>query len=87
MSARLFSSKSISISGSETLSGFKNLSNKSPCLIGSSSVIPKANATTDPPAEPLPGPTGMLLFFAHLIKSETIKKYPEKFILMITPSS
>ena len=40
-----------------TLSGFKNLSKSKSYLIGSTFVIPKQNATTEPAAEPLPGPT------------------------------
>ena len=75
--------KSISKSGSDTLSGFKNRSNINPNLIGSRSVIFRHQATSDPAPDPLPGPTGMSLFFAHRIKSETIKKYPSYFILMI----
>ena len=36
-------------------------------LIGSISVIDKHQATKDPAPEPLPGPTGILFCFAHLI--------------------
>ena len=36
-------------------------------LIGSTSVIERHQATRDPAPEPLPGPTGISLFFAHLI--------------------
>ena len=64
MSARLFSSKSISISGKEIRSGFKNLSNNNPCFNGSNSVIPRAKAITDPPADPRPGPTLILFSLA-----------------------
>ncbi len=64
----LFSSqKSISKSGIEILSGFKNLSKIKLNLIGSTSVIERHQATRDPAPEPLPGPTGMSLLFAHLI--------------------
>ena len=64
----LFSSqKSTSKSGIDILSGFKNLSNIKLNLIGSISVIERHQATSDPAPDPLPGPTGMLFFFAHLI--------------------
>ena len=33
-----------------------------------------AQATSEPAPEPRPGPTGMPLRFAHLMKSETIRK-------------
>jgi hypothetical protein len=36
-------------------------------FIGSNSVIVNAQATKDPAPDPLPGPTGMLLFLAHKI--------------------
>ena len=35
--------------------------------VGSKSVIFKAQATIDPAPEPLPGPTGILFFFAQFI--------------------
>ena len=64
----LFSSqKSISKSGIEIRSGFKNLSKIKLNWIGSTSVIERHQATSDPAPEPLPGPTGMSLLFAHLI--------------------
>ena len=64
----LFSSqKSISKSGIDTRSGFKNLSNIKLNLIGSTSVIDRHQATSEPAPEPLPGPTGISLFLAHLI--------------------
>ena len=64
----LFSSqKSISKSGIEILSGLRNLSKIRLYLIGSTSVIDKHQATSDPAPDPLPGPTGISLFFAHLI--------------------
>ena len=63
----LSSQKSISKSGIDIRSGFKNLSNIKLNLIGSTSVIDKHQATKDPAPEPLPGPTGMSLFLAHLI--------------------
>ena len=59
----LFSSqKSISKSGIEILSGFKNLSKIKSNLIGSISVIDRAQATREPAPEPLPGPTGISFF-------------------------
>ena len=79
--------KSISKSGIETLSGFKNLSKSNPNFIGSRFVIDRHHATQDPAPEPRPGPTGISLFFDHLIKSATIKKYPENPIFVITLSS
>ena len=79
--------KSISKSGRDTLSGFKNLSNNKSYLIGSMSVIFKTYATSDPAPDPRPGPTGILFFFAQVTKSETIKKYPEYPILIITSNS
>ena len=39
------------------------------CLIGSIEVIPSAYATNEPAPEPLPGPTGIELFFAQDINS------------------
>ncbi len=63
------SSKSISISGMEILSGFKNLSNSKSYLIGSILVIPKQYATADPAADPLPGPTDTPIFLAAAHKS------------------
>ena len=64
----LFSSqKSISKSGIEIRSGFKNLSKIKSNLIGSISVMERDQATNEPAPEPRPGPTGMLLFFAHFI--------------------
>ena len=68
--------KSISKSGKDILSGFKNLSKISPYFNGSSSVIDNKKATSDPAPEPLPGPTGIEFCFAHLTKSITIRKYP-----------
>ena len=45
-------------------------------LIGSILVIPKQYATTEPAADPLPGPTDTPIFFDAEMKSWTIKKYP-----------
>ncbi len=56
--------------------------------MGSRSVMFRAYATKLPAAEPLPGPTGIPLFFAKWMKSATIKKYPEyPMDLMIVSSS
>ncbi len=66
--------KSTSKSGMDTRSGFKNRSNSSPNCSGSRSVMPSAQATTEPAPEPRPGPTGMSLRLAQLMKSATIKK-------------
>jgi len=57
----------MSKSGIEILSGFRNLSKIKLNLIGSISVIDRHHATKEPAPDPLPGPTGILLFFAHLI--------------------
>ena len=40
-----------------------------------------------PAADPLPGPTGILLSCAYLTKSWVIKKYPENPIFFITLNS
>ena len=41
--------------------------------MGSRFVINRHHATNDPAPEPLPGPTGISLLFAQLIKSATIE--------------
>ena len=41
---------------------------------GSTSVIPSVQATSEPAALPLPGPTGIPLSLANLMKSQTIRK-------------
>ena len=51
--------KSTSISGSDTRSGFRNRSNKRPPCSGSILVISIEYATSEPAADPRPGPTGM----------------------------
>ena len=58
----------MSKSGSEILSGFRNLSNNNPNLIGSRSVMDNDQATNEPAPEPLPGPTGILFFFCPVYK-------------------
>ena len=55
--------------------------------MGSKSVISRAYATTEPAAEPLPGPTGISCVFAKWMKSQVIKKYAENPIFSIIPSS
>ena len=58
-SSLLIWQKSISKSGIDMRSGFKNLSNNKLYLIGSKSVIPNDQAATLPAPDPLPGPTGI----------------------------
>ena len=71
---RLAWQKSISKSGMDTRSGFKNRSNSSAYLSGSKSVILSEYATSEPAPEPRPGPTGQPWFFAQLMKSCTMRK-------------
>ena len=73
-SPRPSSSKSISISGKDIRSGFKKRSNSKSYFKGSISVIFKQYATTEPAAEPRPGPTDTPILRAAEIKSCTIKK-------------
>ena len=86
-SPRRVSQKSISKSGMETRSGFKKRSNSKPSLMGSRSVMVSTHATSEPAPDPRPGPTAMSCSFAHLMKSATIKKYPEKPIEQMTSAS
>ncbi len=58
-SSRRSTQKSVSISGIEMRSGFRKRSKSRLYLSGSRSVIFKQYATTEPTAEPRPGPTGM----------------------------
>ena len=81
------SSKSISISGIDTRSGFKKRSKSKSYLIGSILVIFKQYATTEPAADPRPGPTETPISLAALIKSSTIKKYPGYPVLAMTSNS
>src|ERR1700735_4807222 len=46
--------KSTSKSGIDTRSGFKNRSNSRSCSMGSKSVMPSANATSEPAPDPRP---------------------------------
>ncbi len=55
--------------------------------MGLMSVISTAQATTEPPPDPRPGPTGMALPFANLMKSQTMRKYPVNPIWAMTFSS
>ena len=69
------SSKSVSISGSEIRSGLRKRSNSKSYFIGSIFVIPRQYATTEPAAEPRPGPTMTpSSSLAEFIKSCTIRK-------------
>src|SRR5882757_7317910 len=79
--------KSMSKSGIDTRSGFRNRSNSRSYCNGSRSVMPSAYATRDPAPEPRPGPTGTPLSLAQLMKSATIRKYPENPILAMVDSS
>ena len=72
--------KSMSISGIEMRSGFKNRSNSNSCCRGSMFVIPSEYATSAPAADPRPGPTGIPFSRACRMKSHTIRKYPANFI-------
>ena len=71
----------------DTRSGFKKRSKSRSYLIGSILVIQRQYATTEPAADPLPGPTETSIFLASLIKSSTIKKYPGYPVFLITSNS
>ncbi len=73
-SPRPRSSKSMSMSGIDTRSGFRNRSKTSPCSTGSSPVMPSAYATSEPAAEPRPGPTRTPCSRAHRTRSATTRK-------------
>jgi hypothetical protein len=73
-SPRRSKQKSTSMSGIEIRSGFRNRSNSRSNWSGSTSVIPSEYATSDPAAEPRPGPTGMPRSRAAWMKSWTIRK-------------
>ena len=81
------SSKSISISGSDTRSGFKKRSKSRSYLIGSTFVIPVQYATADPAADPRPGPTETPMSRACRVKSWTIRKYPGYPVFSMVASS
>ena len=51
------------------------------------SVIPKAYATSDPAADPRPGPTGMFCSRAQRMKSAVIRKYDAKPSWLMTSAS
>ncbi len=86
-SSRRSTQKSVSISGIEIRSGFRNRSKMRLYLSGSKSVIFKQYEITEPTAEPRPGPTGISRSFAYLMKSQTIRKYDANPILRMTSSS
>ncbi len=86
-SSRRSTQKSVSISGIEIRSGFKKRSKNKLNFSGSRSVIFRQYATTEPTAEPRPGPTGMSWSRAYLMKSQTMRKYDAKPILLMMPSS
>jgi hypothetical protein len=81
------SSKSISKSGMLILAGFKNLSKRSPNVIGSMSVMFVNHASNEPAHDHLPGQTIISFFFDRVTKSDTIKKYVLNHISFITLSS
>ena len=54
--------------------GFRKRSNRRSCRIGSRSVIPSTQATSEPAPEPRPGPTGISRSRAQRIKSATTRK-------------
>src|SRR5213593_1993714 len=64
-SPRRFMQKSMSMSGMEMRSGFRKRSKSNSCCRGSRSVIPSEYETSEPAAEPRPGPTGILRSFAQ----------------------
>ena len=57
------------MSGIDTRSGFRKRSNSRSNLSGQTSVMPSAYATSEPAAEPRPGPTGMPRSRAASMKS------------------
>ena len=63
----------MSMSGIDLRPGFRNLSKRSPYRIGSTSVISRQYAASEPAAEPRPGPTWMPFVFAKWMKSQTIR--------------
>src|ERR1051326_2939718 len=73
-SPRRFMQKSMSMSGMSMRSGLRKRSKRRSYSSGSTSVMPIEYATSDPAAEPRPGPTGMPWSFAYLMKSQTTRK-------------
>jgi hypothetical protein len=65
---------SVSMSGIDTRSGFRNRSKSRSYWSGSMSVMRRAQETSEPAAEPRPGPTGIELSRACRMKSQTIRK-------------
>ncbi len=68
-------------------SGLRNRSNSSPCLIGSSSVIPNAQATMEPAADPRPGPTRIPFVFGVLHQVGNDQEVARKSHVGMTPVS
>ena len=77
---------SMSISGISFRLGSMNRSNSRPYLIGSTLQSPSRYPTIVPTPEPL-APTGMPLSRAKLQKSQTIRKYEQKFLPVMIFSS
>ncbi|MPN32417.1 hypothetical protein SDC9_179895 [bioreactor metagenome] len=86
-SSRPRSETSVSISGMLIRSGLRNRSKRRSYRIGSSSVILRLYATSDPAADPLPGPMGIPRSFASCMIPDTIRKYPANPIVRMTDSS
>jgi hypothetical protein len=79
--------KSMSKSGIDTRSGFRNRSNSSRAQrieIGDAERVGGERARRRSRG---PGPTGIAFVRAHAMKSATIRKYPSKPIFTITSSS
>ena len=81
-SPRRFMQKSISISGIEIRSGLRKRSNRSAFCNRSISVISMAYETSDPAADPRPGPTGIFTSRAYLIKFPHDKEVARKLHLL-----
>ena len=64
----------MSMSGIDLRPGLRKRSNSSSYRIGSTSVMRSEYATSEPAAEPRPGPTPMPLDFENWTKSQTIRK-------------
>ena len=73
-SPRRSKQKSTSTSGIDTRSGFRKRSKSRSNSSGQTSVMRSAYATSDPAAEPRPGPTGMPRSRAALMKSAVMRK-------------
>ena len=73
-SPRRSKQKSTSTSGMDTRSGFRKRSKSRSNVSGSTLVMRSEYATSEPAAEPRPGPTGMPRSRAARMKSETMRK-------------